>query len=49
MPAVLASNLRRFPAPLRQGFGGQASGWRRGALMILPPSSGPAVEPIRPH
>ncbi len=32
-------NLRLFPAP----------GWRLGALMILPPFSGPAVEPIRPN
>ena len=37
----LGVNLRLFPAPLRQGFGGQAPGWRLGALMILPPSSGP--------
>ena len=31
--------LRLFPAP----------GRRLGALMILPPFSGPAVEPIRPN
>ena len=35
--ACLVTGSLSFPAP----------GWRHAALMILPPFSGPAVEPIR--
>ena len=42
----MASNLRLFSAPLRQGFGGQAPGWRFGALMILPTSLSPIIHKL---
>ena len=56
---MLENDSLGFPTPLRQGFplrqgyggqvGVQAPGWRLAALMIVPPFSGPAVDPIRPY
>ena len=47
--AELDSFVRKWTLYRCQGFGGQVPGWRQAALMIVPPFSGPAVDPIRPY